>query len=157
MEQESAYIARLWEHPRLCVAIFGAQFHTDEGRQNYEAAGISEELFASLEVARQEGLLLLNRVVMSDEGPLLLQYWKSYDDLDAWARKQPHSRWWKWLTDNAGHGVGFYHEIYQVRTAEAVYEAGTKPVGPALFSSLENVTGGQGLSRQRQQRFEEAR
>jgi hypothetical protein len=92
---------------------------------------------------------------MSPEGPLLLQYWRSYDDLDRWARTQPHSGWWKWLLDNAGEELGFYHEIYQVKTAEAVYEHGTRPVGPALFCSTETVPAGEGRSRQRQQRFAE--
>src|SRR5262249_1802855 len=90
---ESAYVAAVWEHPGLCVALFGVQFHTEDGRRLYEQAGINDELFLALENARGEGLLL-NRPLMSPEGPVLLQYWRSYDDLDKWARKQPHSRWW---------------------------------------------------------------
>jgi hypothetical protein len=93
---------------------------------------------------------------MSPEGPLLLQYWRSYDDLDRWARTQPHAGWWKWLLDNSGEELGFYHEIYQAKTAEAVYERGTRPVGPALFCSMGTVPAGEGRSRQRQQRFAEA-
>ena len=57
---------------------------------------------------------------MSPEGPLLMQYWQTYDELDRWARKQPHSRWWRWLMEHAGKGVGFYHEIYQAKAAEAI-------------------------------------
>jgi hypothetical protein len=83
-------------------------------------------------------------------------YWRSYEDLDRWARKLPHTRWWKWLVENAGQGVGFYHEIYQVKTAEAIYERGTVPVGPALFCSTETVKAGEGRSRDRQQRFADA-
>ena len=88
---------------------------------------------------QRDGLLLLNRFVMSPEGPLLLQYWRSYDALDTWARTQPHSSWWRWLLDNAGENLGFYHEIYQARTAEAIYEHGTQPVGPAQFCTTEVV------------------
>ena len=150
---DSAYVAALWEHPTLCIAIFGVQFHTPEGERRYAEAGINEEMFPALEAARQEGLLLLNRVMMSDEGPLLFQYWRSYDDLDRWARTQPHSRWWRWLLENSGPDVSFYHEIYQARTAEAIFERGTKPVGPALFCSLETVEPGEGRSRERQRRF----
>jgi hypothetical protein len=152
---DSAYVAALWEHPALCVALFGVQFLSDEGRHLYEEAGIDEEMFVVLEKARDEGLLL-NRLLTSPEGPVLMQYWRSYEDLDRWARKQPHSRWWRWLMEHTGKGVGFYHEIYQAKAAEAIYEEGTKPVGPALFSSLQPVKGGEGRSRDRQRQFTQA-
>ena len=149
---DQAYIAALWEHPNLCVSLFGAQFHSQEGQRLYEAAGIQPEVERALEAARAEGLLF-TRPLMSPEGPLLMLYWRSYEELDRWARKLPHSRWWGWLVENAGRGVGFYHEIYQVKTAEAIYERGTLPVGPALFCSTETVQAGEGRSRARQQRF----
>ena len=151
---DSAYVAALWEHPALCVALFGVQFLTDEGRHLYAQAGIDAEMFQSLEHAREEGLLL-NRPLISPQGPVLLQYWRSYDALDKWARKQPHSRWWRWLMEHQGKGIGFYHEIYQAKAAEAIYEEGTQPVGPALFSSLHPVKGGEGRSRDRQRQFTE--
>jgi Domain of unknown function (DUF4188) len=150
----SAYVAALWEHPALCIALFGVQLLTDEGRRSYEQAGIDQEMFQALEKAREDGLLL-NRPLMSPQGPVLLQYWRSYDDLDRWARKQPHSRWWRWLMEHHGSGIGFYHEIYQAKAAEAIYEEGTHPVGPALFSSLHPVKGGEGRSRERQRQFTE--
>lgn len=149
-------IAALWEHPTLCLAFFGVQFHSEEGQRRYMAAGIREEMEAALETAKAEGLLLLNRPLMSPEGPLLMQYWRSYEDLDHWARAQPHSRWWVWLMQNSGSDLGFYHEIYQVKTGEAIYESGTRPVGPALFAAQESVPVGEGKSRARQQRFLEA-
>ncbi len=151
---DSAYVAALWEHPALCVALFGVQFLTEEGRRLYGQAGIDDEMFQALEKAQDEGLLL-NRPLMSPQGPVLLQYWRSYDDLDRWARKQPHSRWWRWLMEHQDKGIGFYHEIYQAKAAEAIYEEGTQPVGPALFSSLHRVKGGEGRSRDRQRQFTE--
>jgi hypothetical protein len=153
---EGAYIAHLWEHPQLCLALFGVQFLTPEGQQRYEASGISEEMFPALGKAQEAGLLLQNRMVMTDEGPVLLQYWRSYDDLDSWARRLPHMRWWRWLLENAGPELSFYHEIYQVKTAEAIYERSCRPVGPALFATTSEVTPGEGGSRDRQTRFAEA-
>jgi hypothetical protein len=150
---QSAYIARLWEHPDLCVALFGVQYHTREGQDLYEASGIDTEMEKALEEAREQGLLLLNRPLASSDGGLLMQYWRSYDDLDRWARQQPHSRWWRWLREHTGRGLGFYHEVYRARTAEAIYEEGTAPVGPALFCSTEIVEGGKGQSRDRQTHF----
>jgi hypothetical protein len=154
--RDSAYVAALTAHPTLCIALFGVQLLTDGGRRLYDASGINDEMFRALDLARQEGLLL-NRPLTSPEGPLLLQYWESYNALDRWARKQPHSKWWRWLLEHTGRGIGFYHEIYQARTAEAIYEEGTRPVGPALFCAVEPVKGGEGRSRDRQRQFLEAR
>lgn len=152
--QQSAYIAKLWEQPTLCIGLFGVQFHTAEGQRLYEASGIGDELMAAL-TAGPDGLLQA-RQMMSPEGPLIMVYWRSYDDLDRWARMQPHARWWRWLVEHTGQGVMFYHEIYQARTAEAVYEPGTRPVGPALFCGTVEVPIGEGRSRERQRRFAEA-
>jgi hypothetical protein len=153
MNTDPAYVAALWEHPELCVAIFGVQFLTPVGQERYEAAGITEQMAQALEAAQKDGLLMLNRPAMTPEGPILIQYWRSYADLDRWARTQPHSSWWRWLLDNAGEDLGFYHEIYQARTAEAIYEHGTRPVGPAVFCATEEVPAGGGQSRARQERF----
>lgn len=149
---DSTYIARLWEHPDLCVGIFGLQLQSDAGRRLYDQSGIQAELEEALDKASGHGMLHMRRL-QSDEGPLVMVYWSSYAALDRWARSQPHSRWWKWLFDNEGNGVGFYHEIYQAKAAEALYARGTAPVGPALFTSVEAQPSGKGRSRARQQRF----
>lgn len=152
---DRAYIAALWEHPTLCLAFFGVQYQTEEGQRLYEESGVDREVLPALEAAHAEGLLL-NRPMMTPEGPLLMQYWRSYEDLHHWARQLPHTHWWSWLMENKGKGVGFYHEIYQLKTAEAIYEPGTQAVGPALFCSLHAVESGQGKSKERQQHFAEA-
>ena len=152
---DGASIAHLWEHPNLCIAIFGVQFHTPEGQQRYGASGISKEMYPALEAAKGEGFLH-QELMMVEGGAVLFQYWRSYDELDRWARKMPHMRWWRWLVENAGDDVSFYHEIYQVKTAEAIYEKGCRPVGAALFTTTSAVSAGEGQSRQRQQRFAEA-
>ena len=152
---DSAYVAALSQHPTLCVALFGVQLLTEEARGLYEASGINDEIARAMAEAAPAGLLL-HRPLMSPEGPLLMQYWQSYEQLDKWARTQPHSKWWRWLLEHRGRGIGFYHEIYQAKTAEAIYEEGTRPVGPALFCAVEAVKGGEGHSRERQQQFRDA-
>jgi hypothetical protein len=153
---DDAYIAHLWEHPRLCLALFGVQFLTPEGQRLYEQSGISEEMFPALDVARESGLLLHNRMLMTEEGPVLMQYWRSHEDLDRWARQLPHMSWWRWLLEHAGADLSFYHEIYQVKAAEAIYEKGCQPVGPARFSTTTTVGSGEGRSKDRQARFVDA-
>ena len=153
---EGAYVAHLWEHPNLCLALFGVQFHTPLGQHRYESSGISDEMYEALGAAQKSGLLLHNRMLTTEEGPVLMQYWRSYEDLDGWALRQPHMRWWKWLLENSGPELSFYHEIYQVKAAEAIFETGCRPVGPALFSTTSGVTPGEGGSKDRQARFSEA-
>ncbi len=150
-----ATIAHLWEQPNLCVAIFGVQFHTPEGQQLYGASGIPTEMVPALEEAKEVGFLHQEQL-MAEGGGVLLQYWRSYEELDRWARQMPHMAWWRWLVDNAGTDISFYHEIYQVKTAEAIYERGCRPVGAARIVSTSTVIPGEGQSRQRQQRFAEA-
>jgi hypothetical protein len=98
-------------------------------------------MYPALEVAKGEGFLHQD-VMRVEGGAVLFQYWRSYDELDRWARKMPHMRWWRWLLENAGDDVSFYHEIYQVKTAK--------------FATTSRVTAGEGQSRKRQERFAEA-
>ncbi len=147
-----ATIAHLWEHPDLCLAIFGVQLHTSKGQRLYSAAGIPDQMDPALEAARDVGFLHQERL-MGAGGGVLLQYWRSYDELEQWARTLPHMAWRRWLVENAGEDISFYHEIYQVKTAEAIYERGCRPIGAARIASTSTVTAGEGQSRQRQQRF----
>jgi hypothetical protein len=89
------------------------RFHTPEGKARYDASGINEQVFPALAEAQAAGTLLLGRTVMTDEGPLLFQYRRSYEDLDAWVRRLPHMAWWCWLLENSGSGLSFNHEIYR--------------------------------------------
>jgi hypothetical protein len=150
---DSAYIAHLWDHPQLTLAIFGMQAHTPEGYAMYEAAGIPKQMEEAL--AQAEGLLCV-RFFPEGNGGLQLQYWRTHEDLARFARQMPHAAWWKWLNTHRGQGFSFYHEIYQCKTAEAVFEVGSLPVGPATFCEISAVTGGEGRSHERQRRFAEA-
>jgi hypothetical protein len=83
-------------------------------------------------------------------------YWRSYEDIDRWARTQPHSRWWRWQNERNGPELGFYHEIYVAKMAEAIYLGHTRPVGAATACSLQAIPHGKGHSKERQARFAEA-
>ncbi|NJK46008.1 MAG: DUF4188 domain-containing protein [Pleurocapsa sp. SU_196_0] len=150
----SSQVARLWEHPHLCIALFGIQLRTEEANARYHASGIGSEMTKALEVAHEHGLLH-SRLMMSETGPVIMQYWRSHDDLNRWSRQQPHTRWWQWLRQNTDADFGVYHEIYQARTAEAIFFH-CQPVGPAAFCTLE-PTSTEGRSSERQARFEHTR
>jgi Domain of unknown function (DUF4188) len=151
---DGGYVAHLWDYPQLTIAIFGLQVHSPEAFALYEKAGIKEQMEESM--AQAPGLLGV-RFFMEGNGAMQFQYWRSHEDLAQFARTMPHTVWWKWLNENEGVGIGFYHEIYQCKTAEAIFEIGTLPVGPALFCQTSAVTGGSGRSQERQRRFIEAR
>jgi len=76
-----ATIAHLWEHPDLCIAVFGVQFHTPVGQERYGTSGIPEEMDRALEEAKAVGFLHQERLMAEGSG-VLLQYWRSYDELD---------------------------------------------------------------------------
>ena len=84
-----ATIAHPWEHPDLCLAIFGVQFHTPTGQDLFETPGITEEMEPALKAAKGAGFLH-QELLLAEEGAVLMQYWRSYDDLDRWARTLPH-------------------------------------------------------------------
>jgi hypothetical protein len=150
---DSAYIAHLWDYPHLTIAIFGLQVQTPESYAMYEAAGIPKQIEEAL--AHAEGLLCV-RHFSEGNGGLQLQYWRSHEDLAQFAHQMPHMDWWKWLNHHKGQGFSFYHEIYQCKTAEAAFETGSLPVGPATFCQSSAVASGEGRSQERQRRFMEA-
>jgi hypothetical protein len=150
---EATSIAHLWEHPNLTVALFGMHIHSPAMLAEYEATGISKQMEESLS---QEPGLLCQRIFEQPNGVVLLQYWRSHEDLWNYSRRMPHMVWWKWLVENEGRGLGFYHEVFQCKTAEAIYTKGTERVGAATFSTLSTVTKGEGKSMDRQRLFIEA-
>jgi hypothetical protein len=150
---DSAYIAHLWDVPDLTIALFGLQFASPDAYQMYESAGIPAQLRESL--AGTEGLLCM-REFQEGNGGVMLQYWRSHADLAAYSKRMPHMAWWKWLVENDGKGLSFYHEIYQCRTAEAIFERGTPPIGPGVFCETSEFELGSGRSLERQRRFADA-
>jgi hypothetical protein len=64
--------------------------------------------------------------------------------------------WWKWLVENDGKGLYFYHEIYECKTAEAIFERGMPPLGPGTFCETSESELGSGRSQERQRRFADA-
>lgn len=58
--------------------------------------------------------------------PAIVQYWRSFEHLERWARSHDHAHWPAWVAFNqrvrtASGDVGIWHETYVVRAGE--YEA----------------------------------
>ena len=76
---------------------------------------------------------------------VIVQYWRSFADLEAYARDQNQSHWPAWVAFNARAGksrgdVGIWHETYLVRAGEyeCIY-SGMPPFGLAKASATVDV------------------
>jgi len=78
---------------------------------------------------------------------VIVQYWRSFEHLEAYARDQNHAHWPAWVAFNKRVGdsrgdVGLWHETYQVRAGE--YESlysGMPPFGLGKFGQLMPASG----------------
>jgi hypothetical protein len=82
----------------------------------------------------------------------VLQYWRSFDDLDAWSRRPPHSEWWRSAVERMRlrKDFGVYHETFLVRPSdiESIY-LDCHPAGLAAFGVLGEPVGPMTTSRGR--------
>lgn len=69
--------------------------------------------------------LLGHRLAMSPDGPVIIQYWRSFEDLDRFAKNpaDPHLGPWRRYNRELGQStdVGIWHETFKVKAGE--YEA----------------------------------
>lgn len=81
-------------------------------------------------------------------GPkVIVQYWRSFEHLEAYARSHDQLHWPEWVAFNKRLGrsrgdVGLWHETYQVRAGEyeTVY-SGMPPFGLGKASTLVPISG----------------
>jgi hypothetical protein len=74
----------------------------------------------------------------------VLQYWRSFDDLEAWARKPPHSEWWREAVERMRRqqDLGIYHETFLVRGTDLEsISLNCTPAGLARFGRLDQPVG----------------
>jgi hypothetical protein len=79
----------------------------------------------------------------------VLQYWRSFDELEAWSRRPPHSDWWRGAVERmrTRRDFGIYHETFLVprdriesiyldcaATGLATFGTPGAPVGPQTTS-----------------------
>lgn len=90
----------------------------------------------------------------------LFQYWRSYDALEAWSHRPPHSDWWREAAERmrTRGDFGIYHETYLVPRdrIESIYW-GCSPAGLAAFGVTGEPTGPDTNSRGRLRRATTAR
>ena len=86
---------------------------------------------------------------------VIVQYWRSFDHLEAYARDPARRHWPAWVAfnktmRNSREDVGIWHETYLVKAGqyEAVY-SGMPPHGLGRVSRLVPATGNREAARQR--------
>ena len=82
----------------------------------------------------------------------VFQYWRSFDELEAWVRRPPHSEWWRKAVERMRRrrDIGVYHEAFLVRAAdiESIF-MNCDPAGLATFGVLGEPVGAMTTSRGR--------
>jgi hypothetical protein len=99
------------------------------------------------ELATEPALGLLHvRQHFSPSGALLIQYWRSFEHLEAYARdpQRQHLPAWQWFNGKLGSNgdIGIWHETYLIRAGE--YEniySGMPLMGLAKAAQLADVSG----------------
>jgi hypothetical protein len=76
------------------------------------------KMLKELEAHPESGFLGANQYIGSPRRPMIVQYWRSFDHLEAYARSKDNEHWPAWVDFNKRVGssgdVGIWHETYLV-------------------------------------------
>lgn len=108
-----------------------------------------------LDAHPQAGLLHAELSLKSPLSPVVTQYWRSFEDLERFARSPdaPHLPMWKWFNANVRDSgdVGIWHETYRVAAGqrEVIYgnmprvglaaALGSEPLGSTATSAARRI------------------
>lgn len=111
-------------------------------------------MIRELDLNPESGFLGTEYALCSLRQIVLLQYWRDFDSLEAYARSRDALHWPAWTTFNRTIGddgtVGIYHETYSVAGGahETLY-ANMPPFGLGRFSGTVPATGSRTAARER--------
>ncbi len=111
------------------------------------------------ELQRQPELGFLGADTWLGRTTLMVQYWRSFEHLDAYAKARERAHLPAWAAFNRAVGdngdVGIYHETYQVAPGASENIYGNMP--PILFGRIGRLTPAQGRYQGARARLEAAR
>lgn len=109
------------------------------------------KMIKELETDPESGFLGHNGIGIG----VIVQYWRSFEDLERYARAQDRVHWPAWVAFNKRLGasrgdVGIWHETYKIKPGqyEAVY-SGMPPFGLGKIGNLVPASGRKESARQR--------
>lgn len=136
----------------LCLVRLGIQIRAWSAWPYALRLGRRIEHAAHAAIASGAGLLRSEQFSAGSRHFGVLQYWRSFDALDAWSHTAPHSEWWREAVERmrSRSDFGVYHEAFLVPRGqvESIY-MNCEPVGLATFGTLGEPTGPATTSRGR--------
>src|SRR5215212_2687526 len=136
----------------LCLVRLGLQARGLRALVYAARLGRAIDRSAAEAIASGAGLLHSERFSLSRGHFGILQYWRAFDDLEAWSRRPPHAEWWRGAVERmrTRGDLGVYHETYLVPRdrIESIYLDCT-PAGLAAFGVPAEPVGAMTTSRGR--------
>jgi Domain of unknown function (DUF4188) len=128
----------------LCLVRMGFQGRGLSGWLQVRSLRAAIARDAAQAVAEGAGLLGSESFTIGRGHHGVLQYWRSFDDLEAWSRRPPHAEWWRSAVDRMRRkrDLGVYHEVFLVPASglESIY-LNCEPAGLARFGKLAEPVG----------------
>lgn len=128
----------------LCLVRMGLQGRGVFGRLYARTLRAAIARDAERAVAEGAGLFLSESFTIARGHHGVLQYWRSFNELDAWSHRPPHSERWRDALDRMRRkgDLGVYHEVFLVPTEslESIY-LDCEPAGLARFGKLAEPVG----------------
>ena len=144
----------------LCLIRLGLQIRRLSALPYAMRLGRLIERSAAEAIAQGAGLLHSERSLAGWNHAIVLQYWRSFDALEAWSHRPPHSEWWREAAERGRTrgDFGIYHEVFLVprERFESIY-LNCRPAGVAAFGGRSEAVGPMATSRDRLRRRGEAR
>jgi hypothetical protein len=146
-------IARLPESiTELCLVRLGIQVKSPSAWLFARRLRSAIAADAGRAIAEGTGLLNSESYAIAINHFGVLQYWRSFDDLEAWARRPPHADWWRTAAERIRlkRDIGIYHETFLVRAADIEsISMNCRPAGLETFGLLGEPVGPMTTSRGR--------
>jgi hypothetical protein len=128
----------------LCLVRVGLQCRGIRSLLYALRLGRALDREAAEAVASGAGLLHAIRFVIARDHFGMLQYWESFEALEAWSRRPPHSEWWRGAVERmrTRGDFGIYHETFLVPRShvETIY-LDCRPTGLGAFGTLGEPVG----------------
>ncbi len=128
----------------LCLVRMGIQVRRAGGFWQARKLGKAVEFAAREAIEAGVGLLLSERFGFGPGHFGFFQYWQSFEAMETWTRRPPHSEWWRDAVERMRKrgDLGVYHEAYLVpRDRVESIALNCRPVGLAAFGTAGEPVG----------------
>ena len=141
--------------PELCLVRLGIQVRKLSAFPYVLRLGRTIERSAKAAKTSNAGLLRSEMIRFAWNHFGVIQYWRSFQELEAWSHRPPHADWWREAADRlrTKGDFGIYHETFLVPadSIESIY-MNTVPTGLLAFGIAGEPSGPDANSRGRLRR-----